>query len=93
MRGYDFHRQKPLGNFIVDFFCYELMLAIEIDGYSHTFAEVLAKDERKENALEEFGVYVLHIDDAEVYWDLPNALASIEEYIDGYEAKHGRVID
>jgi very-short-patch-repair endonuclease len=93
MRGYDFHRQKPLGNFIVDFFCYELMLAIEIDGYSHTFAEVLAKDERKENALKEFGVYVLHIDDAEVYWDLPNALASIEEYIDGYEAKHGRVID
>jgi hypothetical protein len=28
-----------------------------------------------------------------VYWDLPNALASIEEYIDGYEAKHGRATD
>jgi very-short-patch-repair endonuclease len=27
--GYDFHRQKPIGNYIVDFFCQELMLAIE----------------------------------------------------------------
>lgn len=30
MRGYDFHRQKPIDNYIVDFFCNELMLAIEI---------------------------------------------------------------
>ena len=35
MLGYDFHRQKPLGEYIVDFFCNELMLAIEIDGLSH----------------------------------------------------------
>jgi len=35
MCGYDFHRQKPLGEYIVDFFCNELMLAIEIDGPSH----------------------------------------------------------
>lgn len=35
MKGYDFHRQKPLGNYIVDFYCNELMLAIEIDGDSH----------------------------------------------------------
>jgi very-short-patch-repair endonuclease len=35
MRGYDFHRQKPLDHYIVDFFCNELMLAIEIDGHSH----------------------------------------------------------
>ena len=35
MCGYDFHRQKPLDNYIVDFFCDELMLAVEIDGLSH----------------------------------------------------------
>jgi very-short-patch-repair endonuclease len=33
--GYDFHRQKPIDRFIVDFFCPDLMLAIEIDGASH----------------------------------------------------------
>lgn len=36
MLGYDFHRQKPLDEYIVDFFCNELMLAIEIDGESHS---------------------------------------------------------
>ena len=35
IRGCDFHRQKPIGNFIVDFYCSELLLAIEIDGESH----------------------------------------------------------
>ena len=35
MKGYDFHRQKPLDEYIVDFFCIELMLAIEVDGESH----------------------------------------------------------
>lgn len=41
--GYDFHRQKPLDNFIVDFYCNELMLAIELDGYSHTLDETFEK--------------------------------------------------
>jgi very-short-patch-repair endonuclease len=35
MLGYGFHRQKPLDQFIVDFFCHELNLAIEVDGVSH----------------------------------------------------------
>jgi very-short-patch-repair endonuclease len=39
MLGYDFHRQKPIDNYIVDFFCKDLMLAIEIDGVSHDFEE------------------------------------------------------
>ena len=32
---YEFHRQVPIDEFIVDFYCHELMLAIEIDGNSH----------------------------------------------------------
>jgi len=35
LHDYQFLRQKPLDKYIVDFFCYELMLAIEIDGESH----------------------------------------------------------
>ncbi|MDP2993407.1 MAG: DUF559 domain-containing protein, partial [Deltaproteobacteria bacterium] len=37
MKGYDFHRQKPIDNYIVDFFCTKLRLIIEIDGDSHLF--------------------------------------------------------
>ncbi len=35
MLGYRFLRQKPIGNYIVDFFCNKLKLAIEIDGDTH----------------------------------------------------------
>lgn len=35
MRGYDFDRQRPIDNYIVDFYCKNLQLAIEIDGESH----------------------------------------------------------
>jgi very-short-patch-repair endonuclease len=35
--GIEFHRQVPIDEFIVDFYCHELMLAIEIDGISHDF--------------------------------------------------------
>ena len=35
--GFDFHRQKPINNYIVDFYCNKLNLVIEVDGYSHNF--------------------------------------------------------
>ena len=35
MNGYDFDRQRPIGNYIVDFYCKDTMLAIEIDGVTH----------------------------------------------------------
>ena len=48
MYGYDFHRQKPIDNYLIDFFCHELMLGIEVDGYSHQIIEVFNKDVKKE---------------------------------------------
>ena len=36
--GYKFLRQKPIDRYIVDFFCYELMLAIEVDGETHNYS-------------------------------------------------------
>ena len=38
MLGYDFDRQRPIDNFIVDFYCKELQLAIEIDGDTHIYS-------------------------------------------------------
>ena len=59
MMGFDFHRQKPLGKFIVDFFCVELMLAIELDGLSHHFEDVIEKDKLKSDFLKGIGVTLL----------------------------------
>ena len=44
MRGYHFHRQKPLLYYIVDFYCPKLKLAIEIEGPVHEREEVAYKD-------------------------------------------------
>jgi very-short-patch-repair endonuclease len=48
MKGYQFLRQKPIGNFIVDFFCSKLNLIIEIDGDSHDTEEVHKADKNRQ---------------------------------------------
>ena len=85
MYGYDFHRQKPIDNFILDFFCYELMLGIEVDGYSHEFLEVYNKDCIKEKRMNEFGITILRFSDEQVLKDMENVLRAIEFYIYEYE--------
>ena len=85
MYGYDFHRQKPIDNFIVDFFCSKLMLAIEVDGYSHEFLEVYTKDVSKENRLNELGIQVLRFSDHQVLKDMENVIAAIEYFILEFE--------
>ncbi len=87
--GYDFHRQKPLGNFIVDFFCQELMLVIEMDGVSHNLEEVRARDIEKENFLNGLGVSLLRFQDDDIYPENRDALMEIERYVLSYEKRHG----
>ena len=87
MYGYDFHRQKPIDNYILDFYCYELNLVIEVDGYSHEFLEVYQKDTIKEMKMLELGINVLRFTDNQVLKDTENVLRAIEFYIEEFE-KH-----
>lgn len=61
MLGYDFDRQKPIDNFIVDFFCNELMLAIEIDGDTHNYK--INQDIERQKRIEGLGVHFLRFSD------------------------------
>ena len=79
MLGYDFDRQKPIDNFIVDFYCNELMLAIEIDGETHNFK--VTRDFERQRRLEEFGVRFLRFTDEEVKQNLEGVMAVIEKWI------------
>ena len=81
MMGFDFHRQKPLLNYIADFFCHELKLVIELDGYTHRFEVVAEKDDLKQQALEDIGLTVIRFADIEVLHDINNVLRTIENYI------------
>ena len=66
MLGYQFLRQRPIDNFIVDFFCKELKLVIEVDGYTHQFDETYKKDLKKEQRLLELGYFIIRFRDEEV---------------------------
>ena len=87
MYGYDFHRQKPIDNYILDFFCQELMLGIEVDGYSHGIVEVYDKDIVKEEKMNYLGIGVLRFTDDQILRDMDNVLRAIESYIQDYEEK------
>lgn len=65
MKGYDFHRQKPIGNYILDYFCFKLKLAIEIDGYSHE-GDRLIKDNARQKIIESYGIKFLRFSESEV---------------------------
>lgn len=58
-KGYDFDRQKIIGNYIVDFYCSNCNVVIEIDGRSHE--EKQEYDAKRDSYLESLGLNVIHI--------------------------------
>ena len=56
MMCYDFDRQRPIGNYIVDFYCKDPQLALEVDGKSHEDERTILKDRQKQEELEMLGV-------------------------------------
>jgi very-short-patch-repair endonuclease len=62
--NYKFLRQKPLDNFIVDFYCSELLLVIEIDGDSHV--EQIDYDNLRTKKLNGYGIEVVRYTNLEV---------------------------
>jgi very-short-patch-repair endonuclease len=82
LRGYDFDRQRPIDRYIVDFYCKDLKLAIEIDGSSHDGEEAKVNDEIRQERLESLGVRFLRFMDTDVKRNMEMVLNSIEQWID-----------
>jgi len=90
MHGYKFNRQKPLGNYIVDFYCNKLSLVIEVDGCSHESEEAFIKDAERQKILKEMGLKFIRVDDLDIKFDLSNVLLEIEAFILDWQDKQAK---
>ena len=79
--GYDFHRQKPLLRYIVDFYCYEWNLVIEVDGQYDRHSEKYESDLIRDKELEGYSLTILRFTEHEVKRDMTNVLRVIEDYV------------
>lgn len=80
-RAFDvqFHRQVPMLNYIADFYCHEIGLAIEIDGASHDHSFLY--DAKRQTELEAYGVTFLRFSNDEVKKNMFSVLSVIEEMV------------
>jgi len=89
LKGYAFRRQRPIDKYVVDFFCKELRLIIELDGESHIGKEV--KDLNRQKVLENKKYNIIRFKDNEIE-DLDNVKRILEKWIEDYELKYPDVI-
>lgn len=81
-----FRRQHPFEGFILDFYCEELRLAIEVDGEIHQTKESLQYDKLRTEYLNEFGVEVLRFENADVVKSLDSVLNVILDKANGIKS-------
>lgn len=77
-KGLDFDRQKIIGNYIVDFYCPNCQVVIEIDGSSHDDKQEY--DAKRDEFLESLGLNVIHISAKDVLQELDNVMQSLYDH-------------
>ena len=77
--GFKFRRQVSIGYFIVDFYCKELSLAIELDGKIHLKKEIQVRDKIRQEIIESDLVTFLRFTNEQVLKDSTNTLKIIKE--------------
>ena len=80
--GVRFYRQVPIDTYIVDFFCPERLLVIEVDGSSHTHGAVWAKDVSRQHALEKKNIRFLRFQESQIRSDLAGVVMTIKHWLE-----------
>jgi very-short-patch-repair endonuclease len=79
--GVKFRRRQPLGGYIVDFYCHELRLVVELEGEVHSQPSRMKSDARRKARLERLGCNVLCVPNGLVLQDPDGFLTRIGQYI------------
>lgn len=79
---YPVKRQKPIANYIADFYCSKLRLVIEVDGSQHYTKEGMEYDKIRTAVIENYGIRVLRFTNYEVLKEFENVCRKIDEVIE-----------
>lgn len=92
-KGFDFDRQKIVGNYIVDFYCCNCNVVIEIDGSSHDDKQEY--DAERDAYLKSLGLTVIHIEDADVKKNISGVMDMLYHHpaLKGTPPKEGNSVD
>ncbi len=81
LQGVQFYRQKPIGNYIVDFFAPRAKLAIEVDGSQHLDVDHVLQDAERDGYLAAQGLQVLHFNNLRVLQELDGVVDAIYQEV------------
>jgi very-short-patch-repair endonuclease len=81
INGLQFYRQKPLGKYVVDFYCPKKKLVIEIDGGQHFWDENIKQDDKQRDKYlkNDLGLEVLRVTNVDVFQNIEGAVNAIFE--------------
>lgn len=87
-QGLQFYRQKPLANYIIDFYCAVARLVIELDGDQHFEPDARADDAQRTRSLEALDLQVLRFDNRQMLSEMDEAMKVIDEMVKAQVARH-----
>jgi formimidoylglutamate deiminase len=82
LNGLKFRRQQPMEGFVLDFYCDQHKLGIEVDGSIHSLKEVQQYDEQRTKFLEEFGIKMIRFSNSEIVNKTDEVLGRIKEAVE-----------
>lgn len=80
VNGYKFRRQYSVEKYVIDFYCPQLKLAVEIDGESHFIEGAEDADRNRQSEIEQFGITFLRFTNIDIYENLDAVLSTIAGY-------------
>jgi very-short-patch-repair endonuclease len=81
IKGCQFLRQRPIGKYIVDFFCPEARLVLEVDGGQHYIEEGIEADRKRELFLNKQGLKILRFSNVDVLRNIEGVIEEINNYL------------
>jgi very-short-patch-repair endonuclease len=81
LKGFFFSRQKPLGGYIVDFYCYQANLVIEVDGSQHFTNSGKEYDKIRDDILKNLELQVLRFTNTDVLTNIEGVVEVIERHL------------